>query len=73
MLILTSNRVGTFDEAFQSRIQLALHYPALDAPGRRKIWHNFLDMLRSDDYADVDDIAANMDQLSSTAGRSEMR
>ncbi|KAI1254482.1 hypothetical protein MGN70_003886 [Eutypa lata] len=25
VLILTSNRVGTFDEAFQSRIQLALH------------------------------------------------
>ncbi|KAM7217128.1 Fidgetin-like protein 1 [Rhypophila decipiens] len=45
VLILTSNRVSTFDEAFKSRIQLALHYPALDMPGRRKIWTNFLDML----------------------------
>ncbi|KAM7185678.1 Fidgetin-like protein 1 [Naviculisporaceae sp. PSN 640] len=45
VLILTSNRVSTFDDAFKSRIQLALHYPALDAPGRRKIWSNFLNML----------------------------
>ena len=30
ILILTSNRVGTFDEAFRSRIQLALHYPTLN-------------------------------------------
>ncbi|KAH8662869.1 hypothetical protein BGZ60DRAFT_506493 [Tricladium varicosporioides] len=29
ILILTSNRVGTFDEAFKSRIQLALHYTNL--------------------------------------------
>jgi len=45
ILILTSNRVGTFDEAFKSRIQLALHYPPLDTPSRRKIWHNFFNML----------------------------
>ena len=29
ILVLTSNRVGVFDEAFKSRIQLALHYPTL--------------------------------------------
>ncbi|KAI8932326.1 hypothetical protein NX059_010520 [Plenodomus lindquistii] len=29
ILILTSNRVGTFDEAFKSRIQLSLHYDDL--------------------------------------------
>ena len=29
ILILTSNRVGTFDEAFKSRLQLALHYEKL--------------------------------------------
>ena len=38
ILILTSNRVGTFDEAFKSRIQLALHYPVLEAAQRHKIW-----------------------------------
>ncbi|KAM7210502.1 hypothetical protein V8F06_014115 [Rhypophila decipiens] len=64
VLILTSNRVGTFDEAFKSRIQLALHYPPLDAPGRRKIWHNFLNMLADNqEDVDLDDIKAHMDQL----------
>ena len=29
ILILTSNRFGTFDESFKSRIQLALHYEKL--------------------------------------------
>jgi hypothetical protein len=65
VLILTSNRVGTFDEAFKSRIQLALHYPPLDAPSRRRIWHNFLDMLRTGkEDVDLDDIVAHMDKLS---------
>ncbi|KAF2739172.1 P-loop containing nucleoside triphosphate hydrolase protein [Polyplosphaeria fusca] len=49
ILILTSNRVGTFDEAFKSRIQVALHYPALDTPSRRRIWQNFFDMLAEED------------------------
>jgi len=42
ILILTSNRVGTFDEAFKSRIQLALHYKNLDTFQQKKIWRNFL-------------------------------
>ena len=37
ILILTSNRVGTFDEAFKSRIQLALHYDGLNEEQRQKI------------------------------------
>ena len=35
ILILTSNRIGTFDEAFESQIQLALHYPMLDLRSRQ--------------------------------------
>ncbi|KAM0437654.1 hypothetical protein ACHAPT_002018 [Fusarium lateritium] len=42
ILILTSNRVGIFDEAFKSRIQLNLHYKNLDQDQRRQIWNNFL-------------------------------
>ncbi|CAI6034512.1 unnamed protein product [Clonostachys chloroleuca] len=42
ILILTSNRVGTFDEAFKSRIQLSLHYKNLDQHQRREIWKNFI-------------------------------
>ncbi|KAK4445387.1 P-loop containing nucleoside triphosphate hydrolase protein [Podospora aff. communis PSN243] len=45
ILILTSNRVGTFDEAFKSRVQLALHYPAIDEAGRAEIWLDFIQEL----------------------------
>lgn len=39
---LTTNRVKTFDKAFQSRIHLSLRYPDLDPGARRKIWVAFL-------------------------------
>jgi SpoVK/Ycf46/Vps4 family AAA+-type ATPase len=45
ILILTSNRVGHCDEAFKSRIQLALHYKNLDQGQRRQIWWNFFQRL----------------------------
>ncbi len=53
ILILTTNRVGTFDEAFKSRIQLAVHYPPLKPEGRYDIWLNFLDILK-DKNVDMD-------------------
>jgi hypothetical protein len=37
--------VGTFDEAFKSRIQLALHYENLTRNQRRTIWENFIKRL----------------------------
>jgi SpoVK/Ycf46/Vps4 family AAA+-type ATPase len=46
ILILTSNRVGTFDEAFKSRILLSLHYENLTRGQRMKIWKNFLTRLK---------------------------
>lgn len=46
ILILTSNRVGTFDEAFKSRIQLSLHYENLTKGQRQKIWKNFIQRLK---------------------------
>ena len=49
ILILTSNRVGTFDEAFKSRIQLSLHYENLTKGQRYKIWKNFLNRLKDMD------------------------
>jgi SpoVK/Ycf46/Vps4 family AAA+-type ATPase len=49
ILILTSNRVGTFDEAFKSRIQVALHYEDLNRSARKKIWENFIEMLEEDE------------------------
>ena len=54
ILILTSNRVGTFDEAFKSRIQLALHYDNLTRLQRRQIWANFLNRLETIERENVD-------------------
>ncbi|KAK1841510.1 AAA family ATPase [Colletotrichum chrysophilum] len=45
ILILTSNRVGTFDEAFKSRIQLNLRYQNLNEQQRFQIWTNFIDRI----------------------------
>ncbi|RDL37540.1 Uncharacterized protein BP5553_04973 [Venustampulla echinocandica] len=47
ILILTSNRVGIFDEAFKSRIQLTLRYKTLQEPQRLQIWGNFIARLES--------------------------
>jgi hypothetical protein len=41
---VTSNRVGIFDEAFKSRIQVSLHYEDLTKNARRTIWNNFIVM-----------------------------
>ncbi|KAH0564821.1 hypothetical protein GP486_001794 [Trichoglossum hirsutum] len=38
ILFLTTNRVGTFDGAFKSRVHLSLRYPALDEESTRKVW-----------------------------------
>ncbi|CAK7226967.1 hypothetical protein SEUCBS140593_006420 [Sporothrix eucalyptigena] len=38
VLFLTTNRVQTFDDAFTSRIHVALHYRPLTAEGRRRVW-----------------------------------
>lgn len=42
VLILTTNRIRTFDKAFVSRFSIALHYPDLDQNSRFLIWKEFL-------------------------------
>ncbi|OAA76288.1 ATPase, AAA family protein [Akanthomyces lecanii RCEF 1005] len=42
IMFLATNRVQSFDEAFQSRIHLALKYHPLDAAGRADLWRLFL-------------------------------
>ncbi|KAI8631671.1 hypothetical protein F5Y19DRAFT_473352 [Xylariaceae sp. FL1651] len=65
ILILTSNRVGTFDEAFKSRIQLALHYPTLGPFQRQQIWQNFIERLEGlkEESIDVDDLRDHIEDL----------
>jgi hypothetical protein len=57
--------VGIFDQAFKSRIQLALHYENLSKPQRRKIWRNFFNRLRDlgEENVDYDDLYDHIDDL----------
>ncbi|KAL8685339.1 MAG: hypothetical protein Q9224_005857, partial [Gallowayella concinna] len=43
ILFLTTNRVETFDDAFQSRIHVALRYGELTFAAKRSVWKMFLD------------------------------
>jgi hypothetical protein len=64
ILILTSNRVGSFDEAFRSRINIALHYKDLNVRSRKQIWNNFLTRLELTDEGDnVERIRDRLDEL----------
>jgi SpoVK/Ycf46/Vps4 family AAA+-type ATPase len=65
ILILTSNRVGTFDEAFKSRIQLALHYANLSQYQRTKIWRNFILRLEKlgEEKIEFDDLRDHIEEL----------
>lgn len=49
ILFLTSNRVGQIDEAFMSRIHIALGYRPLDDDARSQIWDNLFRKIQ-DDY-----------------------
>lgn len=42
IMFLTTNRVNTFDAAFQSRIHISLDYPELSIDSRKSVWRNFL-------------------------------
>ncbi|KAL8711945.1 MAG: hypothetical protein Q9220_003641 [cf. Caloplaca sp. 1 TL-2023] len=64
ILILTSNRVGIFDEAFKSRIQVALYYENLTQASRKQVWTNFIDMLEEDDEdVNFDEIRLQLNRL----------
>ncbi|KAH7341481.1 P-loop containing nucleoside triphosphate hydrolase protein [Rhizoctonia solani] len=42
VLILTTNRIRSFDEAFLSRFSVALRYPELNEDSRKILWTKFL-------------------------------
>jgi AAA+ superfamily predicted ATPase len=45
VLVLTTNRMGTLDAAFKSRIHLSLAYEPLTESARRQIWSKLLDQI----------------------------
>lgn len=51
---MTSNRVGTFDEAFRSRINAVLAYSDMNRNQRLQIWHNFIKRLTVTDSDSLD-------------------
>jgi hypothetical protein len=48
ILFITTNRVGTFDDAFISRIHVSLYYPPLVDHDRILIWENNFRRLERD-------------------------
>ncbi len=56
ILFLTTNRVATFDEAFQSRIHIGLRYDKLDIKTKKGIWKGFIDRVRKLPEVEVADI-----------------
>lgn len=56
--------MATFDEAFKSRINLAIRYPNLDEDQRVEIWRNFIQVLRrSKERVDYEDLESNVPHL----------
>ncbi|KAF4854276.1 ATPase family AAA domain-containing protein 3A [Colletotrichum siamense] len=45
ILFLTTNRVGSFDDAFISRIHIQLYYPDFSDDERQRVWKTFIDKL----------------------------
>ncbi|KAH8900654.1 P-loop containing nucleoside triphosphate hydrolase protein [Thozetella sp. PMI_491] len=45
ILFLTTNRVGTFDDAILSRVHIQLFYPDLNEKQRQTMWGTFIDKL----------------------------
>jgi SpoVK/Ycf46/Vps4 family AAA+-type ATPase len=48
ILFLTTNRVGTFDEAFISRIHVQIYYPEFGNQDRENVWDTFFQKLEED-------------------------
>ncbi|KAI1077949.1 hypothetical protein F5B20DRAFT_248399 [Whalleya microplaca] len=82
ILFLTTNRVQTFDDAFQSRIHIALRYDDLDAKAKRAIFQIFVERARAvagidlmpfgeDDYAELARHNLNGRQIKNTVGTAQ--
>ncbi|KAF2998857.1 hypothetical protein E8E13_003643 [Curvularia kusanoi] len=55
ILFLTTNRVETFDEAFQSRIHMGIRYDNLKPAARKKIWQHHVGKVEKMAVDEADD------------------
>ncbi|KAL8751378.1 MAG: hypothetical protein Q9199_006461 [Rusavskia elegans] len=69
IIFLTTNRVGTFDQAFQSRIHITLGLPILDQPRRTEVWTIFLHELAKSQKLNPSQLADLQSQAVSTWSR----
>lgn len=63
ILFLTTNRLGTMDLAFQSRISVAIRYKELDAPLRRRVWESFINLLDDSEREAKDELRTNLGEI----------
>lgn len=63
ILILTTNRMKTFDSAFESRIHFCLEYPDLDSKARETVWRNFINKARLNSKVQIDLTDASIREL----------
>ncbi|KAK7552325.1 P-loop containing nucleoside triphosphate hydrolase protein [Phyllosticta citricarpa] len=63
ILVLTTNRIGAFDDAFESRIHFSLHYPDLNEDSRKQLWRSFLNRLKRVSQLQVSIDAAQINEL----------
>ncbi|KAJ5757129.1 ATPase AAA-type core [Penicillium nucicola] len=61
ILFLTTNRVGSFDEAFLSRIHVQMGYDPLDEESRQKIWKGYFEKLSKNHENDGQEIRCSYD------------
>lgn len=54
ILFLTTNKVGTFDEAFKSRIHVSLYYKELDEKQTMEIWRLNLERIKKSREGRID-------------------
>ncbi|KAK8852332.1 ATP-dependent zinc metalloprotease FtsH 2 [Apiospora arundinis] len=65
IMLLTTNRLASFDPAFQSRIHFCLEYPDLAPDARAGIWRIFLDKMTKSTDLNVQVGEVDIDTLSS--------
>lgn len=63
IVFLTTNRLGTMDTAFQSRVSLGIKYGPLTIEQREQIWYNLVERLGPSEVQTRQDILSHLDEM----------
>ncbi|KAJ5337097.1 uncharacterized protein N7506_005119 [Penicillium brevicompactum] len=72
LLFLTTNRVGQIDDAFISRIHIAIEYQKLNEETRRKVWNGFFRKLKADRTSKIQIELGAKKWILDTAGETQL-